>query len=92
MRPLLEITRENKKLGNIKESDAYISMKDNLKKHLSFWGKTIRATETVCDILKNGYKLPFLYTPSNAEFKNNSLALKNSAFVDESIKKMLRAL
>ena len=39
----------------------------------------------MCDILKNGYKLPFLYTLSNAEFKNNSSALKNSEFVEESI-------
>ena len=54
-------------------------------------GKAIRANETVCDILKNGYKLSFLYTPSNAEFKNNSSALKISEFVDESIKEMFRA-
>ena len=66
-------------------------MKGNLKKHLSFWEKTIRANETVCDILKKSYKLPFLYTPSNAEFKNNSSALKNSEFIEESIKEMLRA-
>ena len=52
-------------------------MKGNLKKHLSFWKKTIRANETVCDILKNGYKLPFPYSPSNAKSKNNSSALKN---------------
>ena len=65
------------KTREYEESDAYISMKGNLKKHLSFWKKTIRANETVCDILKNGYKLPFLYTPSNAKSKNNSSALKN---------------
>ena len=52
-------------------------MKGNLKKHLSFWTKTIRANETVCDIVKNGYKLPFLHTTSNAKSKNNSSALKN---------------
>ena len=65
------------KTREYEESDVYISMKGNLKKHLSFWEKTIRANETVCDILKNGYKLPFLYTPSNAKSKNNSSALKN---------------
>ena len=51
----------------------------------------IRASETVCHILKNGCKLPFFYTPSNVEFKNNSSALKNSEFIEESIKEMLRA-
>ena len=66
-------------------------MKGNLKKQIPFWEKTIRANETVCDILKNGYKLPFLYTPSNPEFKNNSSALKNSEFLEESIQEMLRA-
>ena len=45
----------------------------------------------MCDILKNDYKLPFAYTSSNAEFKNTSSALKNSEFVEESIKGMLRA-
>ena len=60
-----------KKIG---ESGAYISVKGNLKKHLPFWEKTIRANETVRNILKNGYKLPFLCTPSNGEFKNNSSA------------------
>ena len=63
-------------------------MKGNFKKHLE---KTIRTNETVYDIIKNSYKLPFLYTPSNAEFKNNSSAFKNLEFVDESIKEMLRA-
>ena len=56
----MEIIRENKKTGEYEESDAYISVKDNLKKYLSFWEKTITANETVSDILKNGYKLPFL--------------------------------
>ena len=79
------------KIGEYEESDAYISVKGNLKKHLPFWEKTIRANEAVCDILKNGYKLRFLYTSSNAEFKNNSSSLKNSEFIEESIKEMCRA-
>ena len=66
-------------------------MKGNLKKHLSFWEKAIRANKTVCDFLKNGYKLPFVDTSSNAEFKNTSSAHKNSEFAEESIKGMLRA-
>ena len=66
-------------------------MKGNLKKQIPFWEKTIRANETVCDILKNGCKLPFLYTSSNAEFKNNSSSLKTSEFIEESIKEMCRA-
>ena len=47
----------------------------------------IRTNGTVCDIPKNN----ILYTPSNAEFKNNSSALKNLGFVEESVIEMLRA-
>ena len=50
----------------------------------------IRANETVCGTLKNSYKLPFLYTSLNVEFKNNLLTLKNSEFVVDSVKEMLR--
>ena len=87
----MEIMEGNKKSENTKNIDTYIFVKGNLKKHLPLWEKTIRANETVCDILKKSYKLPFLYTPSNAEFKNNSSALKNSESVEESIKETLRA-
>ena len=73
------------------ESDAYISVKANLNKHLSFWQKTVRANVAVCNILKNRYKLPFPYTTSNVEFKTNSSAHKNSEFVEKAIKEMLRA-
>ena len=90
--PLMEIMGEKKTPGEYEESDTYISVKGNLKKHLSFWEKTISGNQTVCDILKSGYILPFLYTPSNVELENNSLALKNSEFVEESIRKMLRVV
>lgn len=39
---------------------------------------------------QKSYKLPFLYTPLYAEFKNNSSASKNPGFIDESIEKLLR--
>ena len=45
----------------------------------------------MCNILKSSYKLPFLYTSSNAEFKKNYSAPKNSEFVEESINEMLRS-
>ena len=73
------------------EYDPYIPVKGNLKKHLSFWEKTIKVNETVYDILKNDCNLPFLCTPSNTNFKNIYSTLKNSEFVEESIKEMLRA-
>ena len=38
---LTENYRGEQKTGEYEESDAYISMKSNLKKHLSFWENTI---------------------------------------------------
>ena len=44
----------------------------------------------MCGILRNSWKLPFLYIPLNVELKINLSTLKNSEFVDNSIKEMLR--
>ena len=38
---LTENYRGEQKTGEYEESDAYISVKSNLKKHLSFWENTI---------------------------------------------------
>ena len=59
-----------------------------LQKILFSEKNTIKANETVCDIFKK--VICYLYTPSYAEFKNNSSASKNSGFIDESIEKLLR--
>ena len=50
----------------------------------------IKANETVCEIFKNSYELPFLNTLSNEDFKKNSSALKNSKLIEESFKEILR--
>ena len=71
------------KTGEYKESDTYISVNVNLKKHLPFSENTIKANKIVCKILKSRYKLTYLYTPSNVELKKYYSALKNSEFVAE---------
>ena len=47
------------KTGEFEESDAKATSKNTFL----FGKKTIGANETVCDILKNGYKLPFSLHP-----------------------------
>ena len=61
------------------------------KTFIPFEKFAIKVNEIMRDILKYGYKLSFLYNPSNAEFSNNYSALKNSEFADESSKDTLRA-
>ena len=87
----LDYFEEDHRTGEYEESDTYISVKTNLKKHVLLWQNTIKLNETVCDILKYVSMFSFLYTPSNGEFNNNSSAFENSKFFDESIIVMLRA-
>ena len=61
---------------NMKNLTLAFPWKATLKKTLSFWENTIRVNKAVCDIIKTA--------------TNNSLALKNSESVDESVKETLR--
>ena len=49
----------------------------------------IGANADVTSVIKEGYKIPFTYTPQKAYFKNNKSALRNSDFVTESIKNLI---
>ena len=39
----------------------------------------------ILDILKHGYKIPFVETPERAKFKNNKSAFQNFEFVQKQI-------
>ena len=65
-----------------------INVKGNLKKNLSYW-ESIGANETVKNIIKEGYKIPFITTPEKAIFKNNLSAQNNREFVDEALNELL---
>ena len=72
------------------QEEKLISVKGKLKQKVSFWENTIKANEAIIDIIKEGYKIPFLETPSEALFKNNKSAIENSDFVEKSILEMLK--
>ena len=66
-----------------------VSVKGRLKTHLHYWENLIGANGVVTSVIKEGYKIPFTYTPQKAYFKNNKSALRNSDFVTDSIKDLL---
>ena len=89
LRSLMENMRENKKQG-IRRIWRLHFRERQPQKTPFFLGKMIKANETVCEIFKNSYELPFLNTLSNEDFKKNSSALKNSKLIEESFKEILR--
>ena len=71
---------------NIKNNDN--NVKGRLRLHIDFW-KSIGAYENIIDTIYNGYKIPFIETPSPIFFKNNKSAIQNSKFVEEAILDLL---
>jgi len=64
------------------------NVKGRLRKRLKVW-KDIGANKFILDVIENGYKLPFISTPTNIRFKNNMSAVKECHFVSESIRELL---
>ena len=71
-----------------KSEQKRISAKDKLKEKYEFWQNTIKAKETILQIIDKGYMLSFIKTLSDAKFSNSKPTLTNSAFVQEAIEEM----
>ena len=56
----------------------------NLAKHYNYW-EDISASSNIVDIIKTGYKIPFIDDPKQAHFSNNNSASSNRQFVWDSI-------
>lgn len=63
-------------------------VKGRLKTHISFWEK-ISANEDILNVIRFGYKIPFLDTPDQSYSVNNKSAIDNMDFVESSISEML---
>lgn len=65
------------------------NVKGRLRQHCNFWEK-IGANCDIIDVIKHGYKIPFLETPACSFSYNNRSALSNSEFVNSSIDEMVK--
>ena len=67
------------------------SVKGRLKLHSKFWENTIRANSFILDVIKEGYKIPFMAQPTPVLLKNNASAIKHRAFVTTAINELLES-
>ena len=89
--PYEAIENLNDRKFEIEVNSQYISVKGKLKQHYDYWQNTIKANEAILNIIQEGYKLPFVETPSEAIFRNNNSAIVDSEFVQKSIEELLLA-
>jgi len=66
-----------------------VLVKGRLKENILFW-ESIGASEWVLDIIREGYKIPFVSTPMSAFSGNNKSAFEETEFVTDSITKLLK--
>jgi hypothetical protein len=59
-----------------------------LKNALDFWIKA-GACENILEVIRHGYRIPFLDLPSSAVFKNNKSARENQKIVTAEIEKLI---
>ena len=71
------------------ESASYSSVRGRLFKSLNEWEK-IGAPNFILDVISEGYKIPFISLPTPKHSRNNGSALKESQFVNEAVKELLR--
>ena len=67
-----------------------VKVKGSLKRNIAFW-EHIGASRFVRDTIVDGYKIPFIYTPPAASFRNNRSAIQHSEFVGQAISDLLIA-
>ena len=57
-----------------------VIVKGKLRVNISFW-ESIGASQFILNLIRDGYKIPFYYTPTSVHFQNNKSVLHNSEFV-----------
>lgn len=80
---------EDKESFYVNNTFENVCVKGRLRENLQYWESELEANCVITSIIKEGYKIPFTYTPKKAYFKNNKSALKNEGFVSNSIKELL---
>ena len=66
------------------------SVKGRLFRSMELW-KSIGTLDFILDVIKEGYKIPFICTPPTKHYSNNASALREADFVDQAIAEFLAA-
>ena len=61
-----------------------------LKQHLPYWQDVLTPKHYILDIIKNGYRLPFVSIPPNYSALNHSSTRDNVEFVTESDRELVQ--
>ena len=69
-------------------STVYKSVAQKLTSCVAYW-YSFCASIFIVNIIKVGYKLPFMTSPPKARFKNNASALKERSFVESEIENLI---
>ena len=59
----------------------------SLKNHLQVW-RSIGTSQFILDVIDEGYRIPFYYTPPPSFSRYNKSALDHPSFVDEAISEL----
>ena len=65
-----------------------LSVKGRLFKSMEFW-QSIGTLDFILDVIKEGYKIPFISTPPPKHYSNNASAVREADFVDQAIAELL---
>ena len=67
------------------------TVQGSLQRHVTFWEKEIKPSEFVLDIVKFGYRLPFISFPQPLLAENHHSALVHAEFVKDSMQELVQA-
>ena len=71
------------------EGSESVIVKGRLRANFQFW-ESIGASHFVLSVIREGYKIPFYYTPTSVFLPNNKSALHNADFVLGAITELLK--
>ena len=71
-------------------NEEFVDIKSSLKHCIKFWEEALEPSSFVLNVIRDGYKLPFLSAPRPCCAKNNQSALRHGGFVEGAISALLR--
>ena len=65
-----------------------VRVKGRLRENIEYW-KDIGCNDAIMDVIREGYRIPFIDNPPGVVLRNNRSALEHKEFVTEAIKELL---